>query len=249
MVAEALRRRGHHVTPAVWSEPHSVMAADAVVIRSCWDYHLRVDDFLGWIDALGVPLMNDAALIRWNVRKTYLLDLAESVPVVPTRHVAGGVVGDEVFASLAADRLVVKPVVGASAHSTRVITRGDKAPLFDSLVQPFLDEIKSGEWSVILFDGSFSHAILKRPADGDFRVQRELGGTAVLADAPPAVLQLSRAVMETLPAVPVFARVDIIVSARGPMLMELELIEPELFTTLAPASIPLFCDAIERRLP
>ena len=249
MVAEGLRRRGHEVVPAVWNEPGSVDNAEAVVIRSCWDYHLHVDDFLSWVDSIRVPLMNAPALVRWNARKTYLLELAERLEVVPTRFVADGVVDDELFATLAAELLVVKPVVGASAYGTRVITRTDRASLTNVLVQPYMEEIRSGEWSIILFDGIVSHTILKQPSTDDFRVQRELGGSAVPAEAPAAVLDLAHRVIATLPVMPAYARVDAIVTESGPKLMELELIEPELFVTLAPASVDFFCDAIERRLP
>lgn len=248
ILADALRERGHEVFAHVWSSgiPRN---ADAVVIRSCWDYHLDPDHFLAWTEAIPVPVINAPATVRWNARKTYLLDLAAAgIPVVPTRHIVDGDLDATVFEELSSRRLVVKPVVGASAYRTRVVDIQERQHVRDVLVQPYVGEIASGEWSLVVFDGVFAHSVLKRPRHGDFRVQAELGGMIARAAAPAELPALAERVVKLVQPSPAYARVDVVVTAGGPLLMELELIEPELFLNLVPESAGPFCAAIEQRL-
>jgi glutathione synthase/RimK-type ligase-like ATP-grasp enzyme len=243
LALRALRARGHDAIAAVWNTPQDWSTFDAVVIRSTWDYHLRLPEFRAWIDALPVPLFNPPRQVFWNSNKRYLLELAgQGFPVVPSRFIPA--IDDTLFAALGSDRLVVKPAVSASAFQTRIVQRGDA----ELIVQPFIDAIAGGEWSIIFLDGALSHEVLKRPAAGDFRVQQELGGSAVRADAPAEVRALAERLVDSLPERPLYARVDIVMTPSGPLLMELELIEPELFFDLAPQSLDTFCDALERRL-
>ena len=235
--ADALRARGHEVVPAVWSEPRDWSAFDAVVVRSCWDYHLRLAEFASWLDLVGPRLVNAVDLVRWNIRKTYLGELAAAgFPVVPTTFVDAGVVRAD-------ERVVVKPVVSASAHETFVLEPGESREVCDAMVQPFVEAIHDGEWSLIAIDGQYAHAMLKRAKPGDFRVQRDHGGTAVPADPPKELIALAEELVAWLPERPAFARVDLV---NGPLLMELELIEPELFLDVAPESAEKLADAITR---
>jgi hypothetical protein len=243
LALRALRARGHEAVAAIWNEPRDWSALDAVVIRSCWDYHLRLGEFRAWVDALPVPLFNAPSLVQWNSNKRYLQELdAQGFPVVPSRYIPA--IDDALFDALDSERLVVKPAVSASAFQTRVVQRGDS----ELIVQPFLDAINDGEWSIVLIDGAVSHEVLKRPAAGDFRVQQELGGSATVAEAPADVRALAERLVASLPEQPLYARVDVVVTPAGPLLMELELIEPELFFDLVPESSDRFCDALERRL-
>src|SRR5262244_3898834 len=84
-----LAERGIESQPAVWSDPNvNWSSADGVVIRSCWDYHLRLDEFLAWIAGLekaGVRVWNAPSTLRWNCNKSYLRDLEQKgVAIVPT---------------------------------------------------------------------------------------------------------------------------------------------------------------------
>lgn len=83
---------GVAAVPVVWSDPAVDWAGyDGVVIRSCWDYHLQPEAFEEWtrrLEGVGVPVWNPPEVLRWNARKTYLRDLAQTgVPTVPTRFV------------------------------------------------------------------------------------------------------------------------------------------------------------------
>ena len=223
---------------------------DVVVLRSNWDYHFAPDQFLAWLDQrerAGVPIWNPPALVRWNLTKRYLCDLGTAgVPVVPT------VVLEDHPEQLPAllhehgwSRVVVKPLVSASAHDTTLVLAGDAARVADAiargeirqpvLVQPFLEEIRTrGEWSLVFIDGAFTHAVLKHPAATDFRVQPRLGGRAAAARPPAPVLRAAEKVLAALPLAPLYARVDGIEAGAGFRVMEVELNEPGLFFTYAP---------------
>jgi glutathione synthase/RimK-type ligase-like ATP-grasp enzyme len=117
------------------------------------------------------------------------------------------------------------------------------------LVQPFVDEIRTrGEWSLVFIDGAFSHAVLKHPVSGDFRVQPRLGGRAAAATPPAHVLEAAQRTLAALPSAPLYARVDGVEPGPDFWVMEVELNEPGLFFTYAPHVAERFADAILRRL-
>lgn len=246
LAATLLVEQGLTVLPSVWDDlAVDWPSFDAVVVRSTWDYHHRPGEFLDWIARLeraGVRLWNPPSLLRWNLDKRYLAELERrGVPVVPTVTVPkdrGASLGD-VLAEAGWDRAVVKPTVSASAHETWRTSRaradadaGRFAALVkagDVLVQPYLSAIADGEWSLCFLGGRYSHAVLKRPRRGDFRVQSELGGEVLLVPPDPAVVERAEAIVALLPRPWLYARVDACQVDGTLVLMELELIEPTLF--------------------
>lgn len=260
-----LEARGFRVDAAVWDDPAVDWPSyDAVVVRSCWDYHLAPARFLSWVDGLdhaGVTVWNPPALLRWNADKHYLIDLERAgLPVVPTAWLHRADAGrlPQFLEGLGWPEVVMKPAVSASAFRT-VRVRRDRRPEAlaaarhilahgDLLVQPFLDAVVStGEWALMFFDGVFSHAVVKRPADGDFRVQQEWGGRETAATPASATLEVAqRAVAHAGPSL--YARVDGVAHEGRFLVMELELIEPFLFFLYDVAAAPRFADVIERRL-
>lgn len=273
LLVDALAARGTTAAAALWDDPHVDWGAhDAVVLRSCWDYHLRLDEFLGWVDGVeraGAPMFNPPSVVRWNARKTYLRALdAAGVPTVPTRWVDPGET-----TSLAAvldetgwERAVVKPSVSASAYETWSTTR-EHAPADEPrfralaargpvLVQRFVREvIEAGEWSLIFFGGSgvdaFSHAVVKRPRDGDFRVQPEHGGGSTPAHPDARLVAEASAALRCAEegAGPIlYARVDGCVVDGRFVTMELELLEPSLFLGTRPGAADRLADALLARM-
>ena len=265
-LARSLEAYGVTVRPAVWSDD-SVRwdDFDGVIIRSCWDYHLRHEDFLCWlgqVERARVPVINPPNTVRWNIDKRYLRELElRGTRLVPTRWVERGA-----SVSLAAllgesgwSEAVVKPAISASAHATwrtsHATAQRDESKFVHQisrgnvLVQPFLPEIvENGEWSLVYLDGRFSHAVLKRTVNGDFRVQHNFGGTSELASPPDYVRETADRIVADLSSEWVFARVDGCVRDAQFLLMELELIEPVLFFALAPYGAQRLADALVRRL-
>jgi len=264
----ALARVGIRAEPAVWSDRSIAWESfDAVVIRSCWDYHLRVAEFFDWLarlEAANVRTWNPPSLVTWNADKRYLLDLARrGVPTIPTMIALRGRPRD-VEAIVHAEgwqRVVVKPAISASGHETHAFTSpfdvearatiARVASLSDVLVQPFVEEIpRDGELSFTFIDGRFSHATLKRarPGGGEFRVQTEHGGSVAKTEAEPALVEQAARVLDAIDAVPLYARVDGVVRGGDLLLMELELIEPNVFLAARPGAADDFAAAIHPRL-
>jgi glutathione synthase/RimK-type ligase-like ATP-grasp enzyme len=266
LLIPALERLGIRAEPSIWSD-RSIhwRDFDAVIIRSCWDYHVRFGQFLAWLDGLqadSVPLWNPASMVRWNADKRYLLDLTgRGVATIPTMIAMRG--HPDAVESLAAaegwTRFVIKPAISASGYETFAL----RMPLDDDsraaiarvadlgavLVQPFADEIaRSGELSFTFFDGAFSHATIKRARRGEFRVQTEHGGTVDSIVVEQALIEQAATVVRSLDEPPLYARVDGITRGAAFLLMELELIEPNVFMSYSESAAERFARAIDRRL-
>src|SRR5262249_45083731 len=153
------------------------------------------------------------------------------------------------------DPVVLKPAIGASAHGTRLVTAADVEETLRAvaagalvpplLVQPFVEEVRTrGEWALIFIEGELTHAVLKRPGPGGSREGGAGGGGAAAAPAPPAVVAAGRRALAALPAPPLYARIDAVEAAAGPLVMEAEVNEPGLFFTHAPAAAARFAEAL-----
>ena len=264
LLAAALTRAGHSVEVAGWRDPAIDWASARVtVLRSPWDYIDHLEKFLGWAERVdGVSdLWNPFALVRWNTHKAYLLDLHErGAPVVPTVVLLGGSAAalDGICDAQGWNSVVVKPAVAsgskgarrgevgdvaAQAHLDELLTHGD------ALVQQFVPGITDeGEWSVILIEGEVSHALRKRPAAGDYRVQEEWGGTTERAEPSASLAELATRVCAVLPAPALYARIDVVSLNDQWLVMEVEVTEPALWLDLAPETTQRFADAIGSRL-
>jgi glutathione synthase/RimK-type ligase-like ATP-grasp enzyme len=245
--ADALIAAGAEVEPLVWTAHGDFSAFDLVLPLVAWGYHLDYARWLGFLDEAErarLPLVNPPALLRWNSDKAYLAELGDGgVPTVPTIAVesCGDAELDEARRRFGTRWLVIKPPVSASAKGAHRIGPNDDLPP-DSrgkpmIVQPLIEEIaRTGEFSLMLFDGEYSHAVVKRPREGDFRVQEYHGGKTLPCDAPPGgAIGLAQAALAAAPAHATYARVDIVPDDEATLrIMELELIEPALFLDHAP---------------
>lgn len=251
------------VTPVIWDAPDVDWPRfPAVVIRSTWDYHLKPEAYEAWLRSRaedGTNLWNPARAVLANVHKGYLDSFSQrGIPIVPTTFVRAGE-GQTLQAILERERydhVVVKPAVSANARGTWRASLaspaadhaafGAQAAVEDVLVQPYLEEVASeGEWSLVFFGDTFSHAVLKQPARGEFRVQEHLGGGAVAAEPAPHIVEQAHAVLAKADAPLLYARVDGIVRDGRFLLMELEINEPSLFLALSDGSALRFARAIE----
>lgn len=261
---EPLADLGWKVSTVSWRQTHTAWSEfDLVVIRSTWDYWNDVPaflDVLGQID-LQTRLANPLSLVRWNLSKTYLRELqGKGIGIVPTLwpEVVSANAFESFFDELNCDELVIKPVVGANGEDTFRIS-ADESPRqlarlserFDgraAMVQRFMPAILSeGEYSLFFFSGAFSHAILKRPAESEFRSQEERG--AEIQPIVPESLLLLRGqqALRTLFAQPLYARIDFVRDRDAFVVMELELIEPSLYLRTDSESPARFARAIDER--
>lgn len=267
LLADALAALGVVVTPIPWTEidPYAVLDAPAIVLRSTWDYHRMPTMFRSWLQALadsGRPTWNPPDVAAGNIDKIYLQTLASAGIAIPeTRWIdrpdadsIDAIMNDEGWSSA-----VLKPRVAATAYGTFIVdhetslSEDDLAPARASgaLLQEVVPEVvERGEVSMVYFGGVFSHAVLKRARAGDFRVQQDFGGRVEPAVPSTTLRQFADRVMAHVPPACLYARVDAVESRRGPLLMELELIEPELyFLQVPPAANGLAQLLVDRLQP
>lgn len=250
VLADALRARGVEVASIRWDDASTTIGADAtVVIRSTWDYVDRPDRFITWLDQLdaaAVTVHNPTGVLRWNLHKGYLLDLAAAdVPIVPTELVQRGSAAhlDEVLARTGWVDVVVKPAVGGTArlaaHSGRVGLRAASDHLSrlladeDAIVQPVVATVAiEGEVSIVAIAGEPVAAVVKRAAGGEWRVQSDFGGTAAPIPLDDDLTSVAATALAAAPAATTYARIDVVRVDGDWAVLELELVEPELFFRL-----------------
>ncbi len=260
LIRAALARRGIEAGNVAWEdEVFDWSTVKACVIRSTWNYVHHYPEFLQWVDRVSgaTRLLNPGPVVHWNGHKGYLQELAsKGVPVTPTRLLPRGTRASiqEVAGDWAC--VVVKPAVSAGSFLTMRAKRDDFAaaqahvdqhlPDRDLLVQEYLTSIEEwGERSLTWIDGEFTHAIRKNP--------RWAGGHESVSGEPatmaPDEIAIAMRVVAAAPGPLLYARVDLARDADGgPVLMELELVEPSLFTDKFPPAADRLAAAIERRL-
>jgi len=215
---------------------------DLLWIRTTWDYTDHPEEFAAFLDRAGARALIENApdLVRWNMSKHYLGELTRAgLPVIPSAFVeAGGQSIDALREALSARELILKPVYGGGGFGQRrVAAREDGAQIAPEGVfaQPFVPEIQTeGEVSFIYVDGALSHCVRKTTGPGGYLVHAYHGGAEHPYAPSAAEIAAADAFVKVLPAVPLACRIDLVPTGRGPLLMELETIEPHLFPNYAP---------------
>lgn len=263
---EALAERAVTVHLPLWNDPSVDWSAfDLAVVRTVWDYVDDRDAFVAWAQRTGaqVELLNPADVLRWNTHKSYLIELEErGAPVVPTAWLAQGdrVRLDELCDARGWVEVVVKPAVAAG--STGVIRVGgsrrdrDEGQAHldgllaagDVMVQPFRMGIAAGELSLVTVEGRVTHAVRKRPAEGEYRVQGRFGGSYARERPSDDAVALAEWIVGAAGTSLLFARVDLVAADDGTLeLSELEATEPDLYLGLSEEGTTVLTDAIVRR--
>ncbi len=254
ILIDALQRAGHQAVLWRWDDPEVDWASvDIALIRSTWDYFTRMHEFVPWLQRCQsqVKFVNDAQVLLWNIDKHYLEELAEAgVSVLPTQIVEeAGLQGaiDRIWQ--AGDSAIVKPVVSGGSWGLHHLQKGERAQIDSAqgpwIVQPFVPSIATeGELSVILFAGEVSHGIRKTPKSGDIRVQREFGGVEGVETPSEEARALATAALQACPFAPMVARADMVMHQGRLQLMELELLEPELFFAKVPEAADRLAQAL-----
>ena len=234
---------------------------DLVVIRTPWDYFLHLEEFLSWVEDVEkvTRVLNSSRILRWNSHKKYLKELSSfGVPTVPTVWVTKNQQCADLIDSIEWPIVVVKPAVSIGAigalkgHSQNNLVKQhleEEVKKGDVMIQPFLESVAAfGELSLVYFNGVYSHSILKKPQQGDYRVQDAYGGTNAVYEPEIEAQKIGDQVLSYLPDFSLYARVDLVKYQNQWLLMELEAIEPELFLPIAPQASVRFAKAIQFHL-
>jgi glutathione synthase/RimK-type ligase-like ATP-grasp enzyme len=265
LVVEPLRRLGHEAEFVPWQAAVDWRKFDGVVIRTTWDYQDHLPAFLRVLQEIETQtrLANPLEIVKWNAdKKIYLQDVEKRggkiVPTIWSDNRIDSRQIQEWCDQLQTDEIVVKPTVGANAQHTFRLKRGaadgdalsnvfTKRPY---MVQPFMRGIvEEGEFSLFYFNGEYSHAILKTPKAGDFRVQEEHGGIIKTTKPPADLLATGEKIMKCVSPTPLYARVDFVRTEAGEFaVVELELIEPSMYLRQAEHAPQMFAEAIDQWL-
>jgi glutathione synthase/RimK-type ligase-like ATP-grasp enzyme len=260
LLVDALEALNVSTAIVSWDRYMDWSAIPLVVLRTPWGYFRQIVEFLNWAQEVArvTRLLNPYAIVRWNAHKSYLLDLQrKGVPIVPTTLLSAGddrnALGDRY-----PGEMVVKPAISAGAFGAmkgRMAEDGLVSHIEgllgagDVLIQPFVPDIAvTGEVSLIFFNGVFSHGIRKLPARGDYRVQDRLGGAVSEYQPVRGELETAKAALTAAPGKTTYARVDLVDWLGEPVVMELELIEPELFLRYAPSASTVFARYLHAEL-
>lgn len=264
LVAE-LEKQGFSVFPVVWNSPEiSWESYDIVLLRNTWDYHQQISAFRAWLDYLDekeIPVLNPTPLLRWNMEKSYLEELAKSgVKTLATIFATGQSIQLEtIFLDNDWSEIVVKPIISGSGDNTWIITAdtaSDSQQRFDWLngeigmmIQPVAEQIHTeGEYSLIFYAGKYSHAVLKKSAEDSIFIHEERGGSIQAIDAPESFIVEASKTLEKAEKIigimPTYARVDGLSIDGEFVLMELECVEPEMYFTRSPHAAERFVKVI-----
>ena len=251
---------GYEVEVVPWKSEVDWGKFEAVIVRSTWDYQDDPDRFLkvlSCIDSSSARLENSLELMKWNLNKNYLKDLHDrGVFIIPSEFASdyNHDLALSLFSKYGCQEIIIKPCVSANSDDTFRFDVGalelDKenlTGLFDArshMYQPFIPSVvDTGEYSLFYFGGEFSHAILKTPKSGDFRVQEEHGGILKRVEPEKKMAEIGNSVVSALNPMPLYARVDLVSLSDSWALMEVELIEPSLYFNLDSESTQRFVKA------
>jgi glutathione synthase/RimK-type ligase-like ATP-grasp enzyme len=266
LVYHALEELGLKTLRLAWDDMFfDWSSTKSVLFRTTWDYFDRFEEFSEWLETVSkqTTLLNSEALIRWNIDKHYLLDLQKKGIHIAESHfieLGAKVTLTQLHDILNWKETVLKPCIsGAARHTYRLNAENllEHETIFQRLIaneammlQPFQYNIVSqGEISMMVFNGNFTHAILKKAKAGDFRVQDDFGGSIQDYTPTDKEIEFAEASVNACNELPMYARVDIFEDNNGHIaLSELELIEPELWFRNNPEAAKFLAQSIKQKL-
>ncbi len=247
LVLEALEKKGLKVSKVAWSDTSfDWTSTKCALFRSTWDYAEKFLEFSDWLMNVSTKtkLINRYDLVVWNLDKHYLRELKQAgVSIVETYFIQpkNGRTLKEIHKETGWEHTVLKPTISAAAKDTYKL-HPDNLEQHEAryrelikresmMLQPFQDSVlERGELSLMMIGGKYSHAVLKKPKKGDFRVQDDFGGTVHDYTPTEAEINLAIATIKACDRMPLYARVDMVNDNNGkPAICELELVEPEMW--------------------
>jgi len=265
LIQNALGLQGLRVLRLSWDDKDFDWSSTAYILfRSTWDYFNRFDEFSKWLTKVSklTTLLNSEEIILWNIDKHYLLDLKNNGIHIPKTYFIEKGSSDtlkDLHLNLKWTETILKPCVSGAARHTYKLnleTLNAHESIFKTLIkkesmmlQPFQNNIvEKGEISMMVFNGIFTHAVLKKAKKGDFRVQDDFGGSVHQYTPSKSEIDFVVKTVKACKELPIYARVDIFTDNNGELaLSELELIEPELWFRLHPEAAHILAKEIKNK--
>lgn len=252
--------------PVIWNDgPLPPNEYDLLIIRSPWDYYLSTAEYIAWMNkaaSAGYKILNKPEVIKKNIHKSYIKELQRRgvltadtmfIPKKSTLRL------EEVFERKRFRKVVIKPAISAGAYETHLVSR-EEAEIFnpvaarileyaDLMIQDYIEEVETeGEYSLIFFNGEYSHAVLKMAQRGEFRTQPEFGGSIQSVKPPADLIDIAYEINDSLGFDTLYSRVDGIMSNDEFKLIELEMFEPRLYFAQNEKSVKRFVEAVIERI-
>jgi glutathione synthase/RimK-type ligase-like ATP-grasp enzyme len=233
---------------------------DLLIFRNTWDYYekqVAFDTWLNKIEKLGIRTLNSLSIINQNKHKFYLRELQkQGFTILPTVFI--NKIENLNLSEIIPNhwqKAVIKPAYSAGSYQTSVFEISEIQKINQEyqpiaaekelLLQQFMPEIQSlGETSFIFFNKKYSHAVNKKPVEGEFRIQSQFGGIYTLANPKQDVIDIAQNIVNTFSEDLLYARVDGIIIENELHLMEIECIEPDLYFNLSEGSTQKFVNSI-----
>ena len=233
---------------------------DYLIFRSPWDYFEKETEFNSWLDLLqkqGIKTFNALEIIQQNKHKFYLRDLEKKgIPIIPTIFIdkTSELNLSQIIPSQW-KKAVIKPAYSGGSYQTEVFESNEIeninqkyqpiAAEKELLLQEFMPQIKTeGETSFIFFNKKFSHALNKKPIEGEFRIQVQFGGIYTASEPSTALIQQAKKIVDTFSGNLLYARVDGIIIDNQLQLMEIECLEPDLYFEFKDGSLERFVESM-----
>lgn len=233
---------------------------DVVILKSIWGYHLRYQTFLKQISILrknGIKLINNYDFIFWNIDKYKYLHELKNINIVPTKllnfkHIKR--ISEirnillQISKTLNTNILVIKPRISESGYLTfkydvtmdtrSVITFLKQNKELDFIAQPYRSGVLTGEVSVVMINGTPLYGIKRFP--GIF--SEKFDPVYIRFTSLPAVIKkgvdiLKTVLLERFGVLPNICRADFLKFNNGYEILEVELIDPDLFFRYIPYSM------------
>ena len=263
LVKTALGNKGFKVTRKSWSDPEFDWSnTKAVLFRTTWDYFDRYAEWKEWLENTSkvTQMINPFSTIQWNMDKHYLGDLKKKGVNIPeTLYLERGT--QTTLADLLKETgwndCILKPCISGAARHTYKLNQNnirEHEATFQQLIaeeafmlQPFQKNVvEKGEVSLMVMGGQFTHAVLKVAKPGDFRVQDDFGGTVHEYTPNKEEIAFAEKAVAACSPQPFYARVDVIRDNNDELaVIEMELIEPELWFRMKPEAADVLAASIK----
>lgn len=245
---DELANLGHSVDIGVWNDSGVNWSNyDILLVRSTWDYEENYEAYLDWIneiDLSNVTVWNPPDVLRWNTNKSYLQDLNQAgIPIPSSVFIPGGsksIPLEEIMKKKEWKEVVIKPLVGAGAYQ---LERYNQDQLSEGqehldelindggvLLQEYIPSVtEKGEWSFIFTGNSLSHTVKKLPDNGDYRVQKALGGKRIYEEPPKSYIRQANDYVKKITDPYLYLRLDGLIHEGQLLVLEAEMTEPRLY--------------------
>lgn len=215
---------------------------DCLILRSVWGYQNKYLEFREWLQMIksrNILLLNHPDIIINNIQKNKQFSILKknNIPFIDTNFVY---TEEDLLKKIYSKPLtVIKPIISGSGENTYLIGQEKLSNLRNILnelnsifaqndngimIQPYINGIENGEYACVFIDGINTHNMLRFPG-----VFSEKKRPIYLSDIPCCIKKIAYDVSKLKEFSDyLYMRVDIVLQDGNPIIMEVELAEPDL---------------------